>query len=53
MAGEDGEISFQLDDLNKDFDPEEHDRMMKRLSQEEEDDAAEIAVVYTLYMRFI
>jgi hypothetical protein len=34
MAGDDMDIPFDLADLEKDFDPEEHDRMMKKLEDE-------------------
>jgi protein KRI1 len=38
---EDEDVPFDLDDLKKDFDPEEHDRKMKHFKEEEEEEETE------------
>lgn len=38
MAGDDEDVPFDLEDLQKDFDPEEHDRKMKHFDDEEGQD---------------
>ncbi|KAI6183576.1 Protein KRI1-like protein [Aphelenchoides bicaudatus] len=42
MAGDDMDVPFDLNELEKDFDPEEHDRMMKRLEEETDELPAEV-----------
>jgi hypothetical protein len=34
IAGEDQDLALNVEDLQKDFDPEEHDRMMKQIEEE-------------------
>jgi hypothetical protein len=39
MAADEDDIPFDVDDLQKDFDPDEHDRMMKRFENEEQSES--------------